>query len=163
MSDLQFTPEEQKSQSGKQFYYVAADGTSKVVITPNEYAMPNGVEISPDGKTFCVNNTWFWPGANYVWVYNIKTNSSLTNKRKFAELNLTPEVLSAKDPEYRVDSRAVGDSETLVPSLVSVQTNLGRAGRDAGVKEATAGLAFRDVGSNANLFTGPVSRANRFS
>ena len=41
----QFTPEAKKSQPGKQVYYVAPDGTAKVVIGPGEFAMPNGVEL----------------------------------------------------------------------------------------------------------------------
>ena len=64
ITDPQFTPEAQKSQPGKQVYYVAPDGTAKVVIGPGEYAMPNGVELSPDGKTLYVNNTWQKPGEN---------------------------------------------------------------------------------------------------
>ena len=37
ITDPQFTPEAQKSQPGKQVYYVAPDGTAKVVIGPGEY------------------------------------------------------------------------------------------------------------------------------
>jgi gluconolactonase len=126
VSDPQFTPEENKSQPGKQVYYVAADGTAKVVIPPGQYAMPNGVEISPDGNTFYVNNTWFRPGENFIWAYDINDDGSLTNRRKFAMLNLTPEVLSAVDPEQRFDSRADGmavdeDGRIYVCTLSGVQ------------------------------------------
>ena len=51
VTDPQFTPDEKKSQPGKQVYYIAPDGSARVVIGPGEYAMPNGVEISPDGRT----------------------------------------------------------------------------------------------------------------
>ena len=71
VTDPQFTPEAQKSQPGKQVYYVAPDGTAKVVIGPGEFAMPNGVELSPDGKTLYVNNTWAQPGENFVWAYDV--------------------------------------------------------------------------------------------
>jgi len=108
VSDPQFTPPEKKSQPGRQVYYVAPDGSARVVIPKGEYAMPNGVEISPDGKTFYVNNTWFQPGENFVWAYEIDEDGTLSNKRKFAALNLTPDVLSAKEPERRFDSRADG-------------------------------------------------------
>ena len=79
----QFTPESTKSQPGKQVYYVAPDGTARVVIGPGEFAMPNGVELSPDGKTLYVNNTWQQPGENFVWAYDVaatvrcRTNGSL--------------------------------------------------------------------------------------
>jgi len=108
ITDPQFTPETTKSQPGKQVYYVSADGTAKVVIPAGEYAMPNGVELSPDGKTLYVDNTWSQPGENFVWAYDVAADGSLSNKRKFAMLNLTPEVLGAANPADRFDSRADG-------------------------------------------------------
>jgi gluconolactonase len=108
VTDPQFTPEAQKSQPGKQVYYVAPDGTAKVVIGPGEFAMPNGVELSPDGKTLYVNNTWQQPGENFVWAYDVAANGSLSNKRQFAMLHLTPDVLSATNSVDRFDSRADG-------------------------------------------------------
>jgi gluconolactonase len=108
ITDPQFTPEARKSQPGKQVYYVAPDGTSRVVIGPGEYAMPNGVELSPDGKTLYVNNTWARPGENFVWAYDVADDGSVSNKRQFAMLNLRPEVLGAANPADRFDSRADG-------------------------------------------------------
>ncbi len=108
ITDPQFTPEAQKSQPGKQVYYVAPDGTARVVIGPGEYAMPNGVELSPDGKTLYVNNTWAQPGENFVYAYDVAADGTLGNKRKFAMLNLTPDVLGAANPADRFDSRADG-------------------------------------------------------
>ena len=108
VTDPQFTPEAQKSQPGKQVYYVAPDGTAKVVIGPGEFAMPNGVELSPDGNTLYVDNTWAQPGENFVWAYDVAADASLSNKRQFAMLSLTPEVLGAKNPVDRFDSRADG-------------------------------------------------------
>jgi gluconolactonase len=108
ITDPQFTPEAQKNQPGTQVYYVAPDGTARVVIGPGEYAMPNGVEISPDGKTLYVNNTWQQPGENFVWAYDVAADGSLSNKRRFAMLNLTPDVLEAANPADRFDSRADG-------------------------------------------------------
>ena len=105
ITDPQFTPEAKKSQPGKQVYYVAPDGTAQVVIGPGEYAMPNGVELSPDGKTLYVNNTWQQPGENFVWAYDVAADGSLSNKRQFAMLNLTPDVLGAANPADRFDSR----------------------------------------------------------
>jgi gluconolactonase len=108
VTDPQFTPESQKSQPGKQLYYVAPDGTARVVIGPGEYAMPNGVELSPDGRTLYVNNTWLQPGENFVWAYDVAGDGSLSNKRAFAMLNLTADVLEAANPADRFDSRADG-------------------------------------------------------
>ena len=108
ITDPQFTPEAQKSQPGKQVYYVAPDGTAKVVIGPGEFAMPNGVELSPDGRTLYVNNTWQQPGENFVWAYDVAADGSLSNKRQFAMLNLTADVLEAATAADRFDSRADG-------------------------------------------------------
>lgn len=108
VTDPQFTPETTKSQPGKQVYYVAPDGTARVVIGPGEYAMPNGVELSPDGTTLYVNNTWSQPGENFVYAYDVAADGSLSRKRPFAKLNLTPDVLGATNPADRFDSRADG-------------------------------------------------------
>lgn len=124
ITDPQFTPEARKSQSGKQVYYVAPDGTASVVIGPGEYAMPNGIEISPDGKTLYVNNTWAQPGENFVWAYDVADDGSLSNKRRFAMLNLTPEVLGAANPADRFDSRADGTAVD-TDGRVYVATNTG--------------------------------------
>jgi gluconolactonase len=108
LTDPQFTPEAEKSQPGKQVYYIAPDGTARVVIGPGEYAMPNGVEISPDGRTLYVNNTWSRPGENFVWAYDVAPDGSLSNKRQFAMLNLKPEVLDAANLDDRFASGADG-------------------------------------------------------
>ena len=108
ITDPQFTPEAAKSQPGKQVYYLAANGTARVVIGPGEYAMPNGVELSPDGKTLYVNNTWLQPGENFVWAYDVAADGSLSNKRQFAMLDRTAEVLEARNPADRFASGADG-------------------------------------------------------
>jgi gluconolactonase len=110
ITDPQFTPEAQKSQPGKQVYYVAPGGAAAVAIGPGEFAMPNGVEISPDGKRLYVNNTWAQPGENFVWAYDVAADGSLSNKRQFAALNRTAEVLGAAKAADRFDSRADGSA-----------------------------------------------------
>jgi len=110
ITDPQFTPEAQKTQPGKQVYYLAPDGTAKVVIAAGEYAMPNGVELSPDGKTLYVNNTWQKPGENFIYTYAVAEDGSLSNKKQFAKLDLTPTVLEAAKPEDRLDSGADGSA-----------------------------------------------------
>jgi gluconolactonase len=108
ITDPQFTPEAEKSQPGTQVYYLPPDGTARVVVGPGEFAMPNGVEISPDGRTAYINNTWDQPGENFVWAYDVADDGSFSNKRRFAMLNLTPDVLSAEDPSGRYASSADG-------------------------------------------------------
>jgi gluconolactonase len=55
-----------------------------------------------------VNNTWAQPGENFVYAYDVADEGSVSNKRQFAKLNLTPEVLGAANPVDRFDSRADG-------------------------------------------------------
>ena len=110
ITDPQFTPEAQKSQPGKQVYYVAPDGSARVVIGPGEYAMPNGVELSPDGKTLYVNNTWSQPGENFVWAYDVGGDGSLSNRRQFAVLNRTADVLGAANAADRFSTGADGSA-----------------------------------------------------
>lgn len=110
ITDPQFTAGTHRNQPGIQVYYVAPDGAAKVVIPAGEYARPNGVEISPDGKTLYVNNTTAQPGENFVYAYDIQPDGSLSNKRKFAELNLPESVLSATSPADRFNSGADGSA-----------------------------------------------------
>jgi gluconolactonase len=124
VTDPQFTPEAKKSQPGKQVYYVAPDGNAKVVIGAGEFAMPNGVELSPDGKTLYVNNTWAQPGENFVYAYDVAEDGSVSNKRQFAKLNLTPEVLGAANAIDRFDSRADGTAVD-IDGRYYVATNTG--------------------------------------
>jgi gluconolactonase len=126
VTDPQFTPDKQKSMPGTQVYYVPPNGNARGVIGPGEYAMPNGVEVSPDGKTCYVNNTWLQPGENFVWAYDVHEDGTLSNKRQFAKLNLTPEVLSKPDPKDRFNSQADGmavdkDGRLYVSTLSGVQ------------------------------------------
>jgi gluconolactonase len=72
--------------------------------------MPNGIELSPDGRTLYVNNTWAQPGENFVWAYDVADDGSLSNKRRFAMLNLTPDVLEAAKPADRFLSGADGSA-----------------------------------------------------
>ena len=61
------------------------------------------VELSPDGRTLYVNNTWQTPGENFVWAYDVAEDGSLSNKRQFAKLDLTPAILDAARAEDRLD------------------------------------------------------------
>ena len=124
VSDPQFNGDAVKSQPGTQVYYIAPDGSAKVVIPAGEYAMPNGVEISPDGKTFYVVNTWKLPGANFMYAYDVQADGSLTNKRKFAEFHLPESVLGAADPANRYDSRADGTAVDM-DGRIYVATSMG--------------------------------------
>ena len=100
-TDPQFTPEPKKSQPGRSVFYLPPKGELVRVIEPNVFAMPNGLVLTPDGKTLLVNNTYdsetFWnvdtDKDNFIWAYDVNPDGTLTGPRKFCELLLTPEVL----------------------------------------------------------------------
>jgi gluconolactonase len=108
ITDPQFTPEAKKNNPGPQIYYRAPDGSAKVVVAAGEFAFPNGVELSPDGSTLYVDNSWSSPGENFVWAYDVAADGSVSNKRRFAQFNLPPEVLGAAKPDDRFKSSADG-------------------------------------------------------
>jgi gluconolactonase len=108
ITDPQFTPDAKKNNPGPQLYYLAPDGKARIVVQAGEFAFPNGVEISPDGKTVYVNNSWSSPGENYVWAYDVAEDGSLSNKRRFAQMFLTGDVLSAEKPDDRFNSSGDG-------------------------------------------------------
>ncbi len=124
VSDPQFNGDAKKGRPGTQVYYIAPDGSAKVVIPAGEYAMPSGVEVSPDGKTFYVVNTWKLPGANFMYAYDVQEDGSLSNKRIFAEFHLPETVLSAPDPADRYDSRASGAAVDM-DGRIYVATSMG--------------------------------------
>lgn len=116
-TDPQFTPNAEKNQPGRSVYYLNPEGKVIRVIEPNEFAMPNGVLLSPDGKTLYINNTYddeeWWnvdsDKDNYVWAYDVNEDGTLTNGRKFAKLHLTPEVLDRKAKTTGADGMTIDE------------------------------------------------------
>ena len=114
-TDPQFTPEPKKSQPGRCVYYLPPKGELIRVIEPNVFAMPNGLVLTPDGKTLLVNNTYdsesFWnvdtDKDNFVWAYDVNPDGALANPRKFCELMLTPEVLDRRGRTTSADGMAI--------------------------------------------------------
>jgi len=116
-TDPQFTPDATKNQPGRAVYYLTPDGKVIRVIEPNVFAMPNGVLLSPDGKSLYVNNTYdsetFWnvdtDKDNFVWVYDVNEDGTLAGGRKFAELHLTADVLDRKGRSTSADGMTIDE------------------------------------------------------
>jgi len=117
ITDPQFTPDAKKSQPGRSVYYLTPKRKLIRVIEPNAFAMPNGILLSPDGKTLYVNNTYddevWWnvnsDKDNYVWAYDVNEDGTLAHIRKFAELFLTPEVLDRKGKSTSADGMTIDE------------------------------------------------------
>lgn len=116
-TDPQFTPDPEKNQPGRSIYYLMPKGEVTRVIEPNDFAMPNGILLSPDGKTLYVNNTYddeeWWnvdsDKDNFVWAYDVNENGTVSNGRKFAELYMTPEVLNRKGKTSGADGMTIDE------------------------------------------------------
>ena len=114
-TDPQFTMEAVKFQPGRAVYYISPDGKVTRVTAPNEFAMPNGILLSPDGKTLYINNcyddeTWFPVNSdkeNYVWAYDVKEDGTIANGRQFAKLFLVNNVLDRKGKSSSSDGMAI--------------------------------------------------------
>jgi gluconolactonase len=114
-TDPQFTMESKKFQPGRAVYYVSRDGKTMRITEPNEFAMPNGILLSPDGKTLYINNcyddeSWFPVNSekdNFIWAYDVKEDGTISNGRKFAQLFLTENVLDRKGKSSSADGMAI--------------------------------------------------------
>ena len=114
-TDPQFTMEPQKNQPGRAVYYVSPDGKVTRVTQPNEFAMPNGILLSPDGKTLYINNcyddeSWYPVKSdkdNFIWAYDVNSDGTISNGRKFVKLFLTENVLDRKGRSSSADGMAI--------------------------------------------------------
>jgi gluconolactonase len=114
-TDPQFTMETVKFQPGRNIYYISPAGKLTRLFEPNEFAMPNGILLSPDGKTLYINNTYddesWYPvkstKKNTLWAYDVKDDGTVINGRKFATLFLTENVLDRKGRSTSADGMAI--------------------------------------------------------
>ena len=114
-TDPQFTMEPVKSQSGRTVYYLSPEGNLARIIEPNDFAMPNGIVLSPDGKTLYINNTydnesWYPVNSdkdNFIWAYDVNEDGTISNGRKFAMLFLTGNVLDREGRSTSADGMAI--------------------------------------------------------
>ena len=114
-TDPQFTMEPEKFQVGRAVYYVSPGGKVTRITEPNEFAMPNGIVLSPDGKTLYINNcyddeSWYPVKSekdNFIWAYDVNPDGTVSNGRKFAQLFLTENVLDRKGKSSSADGMAI--------------------------------------------------------
>lgn len=114
-TDPQFTMEAEKFQPGRAVYYISPEKKVTRLVKPNEFAMPNGILLAPDGKTLYINNcyddeSWYPVNSskeNFVWAYDVNEDGTISNGRKFAELRLTGNVLDRKGKSSSADGMAI--------------------------------------------------------
>jgi len=147
--------------------YIRANG--EVVFIDGEIRRPNGVTMSPDGRTLYVGDT----EGEYVYAFDIQADGSARNKRQFVKL-LEPEQGSlglrsradgmALDSEGRVYVSTAAGIQVIAPNgnhlgiirLPAVARNLAFAGPDRKMLYLTALNALYRV---PVLSSGPADRA----
>ncbi|WPP48785.1 SMP-30/gluconolactonase/LRE family protein [Catalinimonas niigatensis] len=114
-TDPQFTMEAEKFQPGRAVYYIPPQGEITRIVEPNEFAMPNGILLSPDGKTLYINNcyddeSWFPVSSekdNFIWAYDVNEDGTISNGHRFAKLLLPGDVLDRKAHSSSADGMAI--------------------------------------------------------
>ncbi len=129
-TDPQFTMEAEKFQPGRAVYYVSPEGKITRIVEPNEFAMPNGILLSPDGKTLYINNcyddaSWYPVNSdkeNYIWAYDVNEDGTISNGRQFAKLFLVDNILDRKEKSSSSDGMAIDkDGNIYVGTYYGVQ------------------------------------------
>lgn len=129
-TDPQFTGDAVKNQPGRTAYYLSPNGQLKRLLEPDSYAMPNGIALSPDGKTLYINNTFddkeSWDvnsdKENFIWAYDVAEDGTISNERQFAELYLTANVLDRLEKSSGADGMKVdAEGNLYVATYAGVQ------------------------------------------
>lgn len=100
-TDSQFIGKQEKVQDRPAVYYVRKDG--RVMRVADGVVFPNGIALSPDGKTLYLANTQ----GKYLLAYDAAPDGSLSNRRNFAELELSKENIAKKSEVSGTDGMAV--------------------------------------------------------
>jgi len=120
IADPQFTPGLEKTQPGKAVYYRNPDGEVICVVKPGEMGQPNGILLSPDGKTCYIANTRNMPVGNRIAAYDVNEDGTLSNQRLFAKLHMTPEDRYAESVTSGADGMTID-----IHGNIYVATNMG--------------------------------------
>jgi gluconolactonase len=67
----------------KVYVYYIPPGANKAMVIDDSVPRPNGVTLSPDGRTLYVDNTI----GTTVYAYDVQPDGTVKNKRAFAELH----------------------------------------------------------------------------
>jgi gluconolactonase len=106
-TDSQFIGTEQKMQDKPAVYYVKTDGT--VIRVADGVEFPNGLALTPDGKILYLLNT----NGKYILAYDVNADATLSNKRNFAELELSQDNIAKKSEVSGADGMAVDSAGNL--------------------------------------------------
>lgn len=109
-TDPQVTPGLELAQPGQQVFYRKPDGEIIRLIEPGVFGRPNGILLSPDGKTLYINNTRGLPVGEYLAAYDVNEDGTIANQRLVCKLMISPLVVDQGDIATGADGMTI-DSE----------------------------------------------------
>jgi gluconolactonase len=135
-TDPQFIPDK-KMQPGKQVFYRKPNGEVILIAGPGEFGMPNGIVLSPDGKTLYVNTTVHdasrkSDAENYLIAYDVKEDGTVSNRRRHGELRLIESVLDAQERSTSADGMTIDTEGNIYVATYSGVQIINPAGKNIG-------------------------------
>jgi len=107
-----------KKQPGTALYYLDGNGRVTRVTEPNSVDYINGVVVSEDDETLFLNGS----GELYVWMFDVRGDGTLSNKRPFAELKVPDRELDREKPKSGADGMTIDrDGNLYVATPLGVQ------------------------------------------
>jgi len=131
----------------KVYVYYLPPGAKEPLVIDDELARPNGIAITPDGRTLIVGNIV----SDVVQAYDIQPDGSVRNKRTFARLTEIPAGEDSGADGIAVDR----DGRVYVTSIPGVQV-FDSAGRHLGtirVPRRPTNVAFAGPGKQTLYIT----------
>lgn len=116
-TDPQIMPKPHE-QPGPSVLYARPDGTVIRVVEPGTLIKPNGLILSPDCKTLYVNST----PEDYMLAYDVASDGTLSNPRKFGKLLVTPEMREQESINPQVDGMTMDErGNVYITSIIGLQ------------------------------------------
>jgi len=125
-TDPNNAPKGKEKQPGNAIYYIDPAGTLTKLTDWNEFGFPNGCVLSPDGRTFYVNDSQ----SISVWKYDVNDDGTLANKQPFAEILQPEDRRARKKPRSDADGMTVdtlGNLYIATPMGIQIFDNNGES------------------------------------
>lgn len=100
-TDPRYQGHEEVQQESNAIYRVNLDGQIERLIT--DLPQPNGIALSPDGRTLYVSNFGGLPLSDSLWAYTVRVNGRLSPRRLIVDF----------DPERGIDGFTVDEEGNL--------------------------------------------------
>ncbi|MFC1538027.1 SMP-30/gluconolactonase/LRE family protein [Candidatus Latescibacterota bacterium] len=126
-TDPQYIPGLEKMQAGRTVNYVRPSGEVIRILDVGEVAFPNGILLSPDGKTLYVCNSQHDPknlsfAENFVMAYDVMEDGTISNARRLAQMILETRQIRSGNKSTGADGMSIDEKGNLyVTSNIGLQ------------------------------------------